>query len=361
MNITGLALPLITAGLLVALLSCGCGVHSAEDAKPSGPGYWTVSDTAGLLAALAEAGPAGGAIVLKPGSYVLEKTVALDNVRLLNIEGSGWSTQIVRRGDGDALVLKDCAFCVIKNLMISGDSSAKSGSGISFRGNSSSNMIDLCRITGFAQSGVHYEGNPKTPMSSNTVKDCHFIDNGGDQLYSFNNNDFYITGNQFGAHGRQGKSAPRTGCVLDHSSAGTYTRNYHWGNKNAFRLGPGAHYDRIENNRFEESYEAGVIIGDPKGDSSFYNILTGNTIHTNSKGETGVHPAVVAYNSRDIIFCTNQIFSWDTNTYKHKSSLVVVTGCAHWIVKDNTMRNNTGPTLVYDKDAGHIVSDNVTD
>ena len=73
----------------------------------------------------------------------------------------------------------------------------------------------------------------------------------GDQLWSFHNNDFYIVGNQFGTH----RDFPRTGCVLDHSSAGSYSLNYHWGNHVALRMGPGANYNRIENNRFEESRE----------------------------------------------------------------------------------------------------------
>ena len=70
-------------------------------------------------------------------------------------------------------------------------------------------------------------------MSSNSVRDCHFIGNLGDQLSSRHNNDFYIVGNQFGTH----RAHPRSGCLLDHSSAGTYNMNYHWGNQVALRIG----------------------------------------------------------------------------------------------------------------------------
>ena len=178
----------------------------------------------------------------------------------------------------------------------------------------------------------------------------------GDQIHSRYNNDFYITGNQFGAG--PGKN-PGTGCLLDHSSAGSYTLNYHWGNVVALRL-IGAHFNRIENNRLEQSRESGIVIGDPKaGDGSCLNIITGNTIHTNSEHNKGKFPAVVAYYAGDTTFCQNQIFSWDSNSQLHSDGLVIGRGCKNWIVKDNIIRHVTGKALVYDKKAGHIVKDNI--
>lgn len=347
-------------GLAALAVSCALAQEGEDRTEPPKAGYWVVSTVDELVKAVSEAGAMGGAIVLRPGAYVLDRTLRLENIRLLNIEGSGWSTQIIRKGDGDAIELKNSHFCMIRNAMIVGDLSAAAGSGVRFV-DSSSCVVDLCRITSFAQSGVYFEGNPKHPMSSNTVSNCHFIDNRGDQLYSFHNNDFYITGNQFGAHGLVKEKAPRTGCWLDHSSAGTYARNYHWNNRVAMRLGPGAHYNRIENNRFEEAEETGVIIGDPSGDSCVFNIITGNTFHTNSKEKMGAYPAAVAYNAHQTTFTSNQVFSWNSDHHKHKSSLILGAGCVNWIVKDNNFRHNTEKSLVYEESGKHIVADNLMD
>ena len=337
--------------LLIASISWG----KSPDAKPSG--LYNVSSAAALVKAVNNAPKDGATIVLAPGTYEIDKTLVIQDKNTVNIVGSGWNTIIRKRGDGDAIRFTNSHFCTVKNLLMVGDPAAKTGSGIIFK-DTSSCTVDFCRICEFPESGVRFEGNPKSPMSSNTVSDCHFIGNRRDQLYSFNNNDFYISGNQFGTHSK----FPKTGCVLDHSSAGTYTMNYHWGNVNAFRLGPGASFNRIENNRFENSRETGVIIGDPKGgDWSGFNIITGNTIHTNSEDKSGAFPAVEAYDAAEITFCQNQIFSWNSSALKHKSSLIIGRGCRDWIVKDNNFRHNVEKSLVYDENCGHIVKDNLMD
>ncbi|MDI6829504.1 MAG: right-handed parallel beta-helix repeat-containing protein, partial [Armatimonadota bacterium] len=250
--------------------------------------------------------------------------------------------------------------CSVRNLAITGDPEAKAGSGIVFKDGEWSGIayIDYCRIMNFAESGIRFEGNPKAPFSSNTVSNCWLVGNLGDQLYSRNNNDFYISGNQFGS---QPNRVPRTGALLDHSSAGTYTKNYHWGNYVALRI-IGSNFNRIENNRLEQSRESGIVIGDPKANEwSQLNIILGNTIHTNSETNFGKFPAVVAYNAVDTTFCCNQIFSWDSNSTKMKSGLVLGSGCRNWIVKDNIIRHYVEEAIVYDKKAGHIVKDNILD
>lgn len=338
------------------LLLCSIALLPTVSFAGDGPGHWVVSDVESLTKAVSEVTPSGGTIVLRPGNYVIEHPLRFEGVRLLNIEGGGWSTQIHKKGDGDAIVFKDCSFCAVRDLLISGDGKSKAGSGIHYVGQSSSCTVDFCRITGFAESGVRYDGDANSPMSSNTVRDCHFIDNRQVQLHSRYNNDFYIIGNQFGAHS---KPSPRIGCFLDHSSAGTYTLNYHWGNVNAFHLGPGSHYNRIENNRFEESRETGIIIGAPDSkEATVHNSFIGNTIHTNSEGSSGVYPAVAAYYAHAFIFTGNQVFSWDCNSVKHKASLVLDDHCMHWIIRDNIFRHNTDKALIYNREGQHIVKDN---
>lgn len=345
---------------LIALsLVCGtaCAREGAKD-EQAAVKLLNVTNSAELVEALKQAGRGGYTVNLAPGAYVLSETVEFSGVHHVNIVGSGWNTTISKPNGGDVFVFTNCGFCTVRNLLIHGNQNADSGSGIVFRGKSSSCTVDYCRISNFPQSGIRFEGVRETPQSTNTVSNCHFIGNLQDQLYSHHNNDFFIVGNQFGTHG----GVPKVGCRLDHSSAGTYTMNYHWGNVNAMILGPGAHYNRIENNRFEESKETGVILGDPKGrDGNCFNIITGNTFHTNSQGDSGKYPAVDAYDSAEITFCQNQIFSWDSATYKHKSSLIIGRNCRNWIVKDNIFRHNTQKALEYEEGAGHIIKDNFTD
>lgn len=335
---------------------------SAQAAPDAGPGYWNVASAPELIQAAAAMPTVGGTIVLRPGAYVLDAPLRFSKTNHVNLIGSGWDTTIQRRGAGDAIVFADCSFCVVRDLLINGDIGAAEGSGIVYHGQSGSCTVTSCRISSFAESAVRYDGDPKVPQSSNSVRDCQLIDNGGDQIASHYNNDFYIEGNQFGAHGRSGAGAPRTGALLDHSAAGTYTRNYHWGNRVALRVGAGSHFNRIENNRFEQSRETGILIGDPAGREGVYLcILLGNTIHTNSEGTPGAFPAVEAHHAHDFTFCANQAFSWDSATVKHSSALVLGAGCDGWIVKDNILRHCKGPALVYDDKSGHIVKDNITD
>jgi hypothetical protein len=192
------------------------------------------------------------------------------------------------------------------------------------------------------------------------VRDCHFIGNREAQLYSLCNNDFFIIGNQFGTH----SATPQFGAQLVRSSAGTYSMNYHWGNTVALQLGPGSNFNRIENNRFENSLHEGLAIGSPEPPEGFegycaLNIILGNTFHTNSIAEKGRYDAVLAYDATDTTFCANQVFSWDSATCRHRAALELGRGCGSWIVKDNILRHHTGPALVFDPAAGHIVKDNI--
>ncbi|MHB0998334.1 MAG: right-handed parallel beta-helix repeat-containing protein [Armatimonadota bacterium] len=354
---------IIVPVITLSILSCAVGADDVPPLKPApkpSPIIAQVSDTAGLLDAISRLDPQGGTIVLAPGTYEIKDSIVIKHSNVY-ITGSGWNTVIRKQGEGDAIVFDGSLWCCgVKNLTIEGDPAAKKGSGIVFRNGEWSGIcvVDYCQIKFFAESGVRFEGNPKKPFSSNTVSNCWMIHNLGDQLYSYHNNDYYIFGNQFGTGGER---TPRSGALLQNSSAGTYTMNYHWGNLVGLRLGPGSHYNRIENNRMEQSRESGIVIGDPKGgEGSVYNIITGNTIHTNSETNSGLYPAVAAYDSFHTTFCTNQILSWACDVVKHKHGLVIERS-GEWIVKDNFFRHHAEKALVYDKKAGHLIKDNKMD
>jgi hypothetical protein len=328
----------------------------ARPPAPALPRAWDVATSAQLVAAAARIGSRGGTIRLAPGDYTLTKPLLFRNTNHIVLQGSGWNTTIRFEGPGAALTFDDCAFTFIRDLLI--DGGGKAGSGIVFRGKgSSSNTVDQCRISSFAASGIRFEGDAALPQSSNTVSRCHLIGNMKEQLYSRYNNDFYMIRNQFGTHGK----FPEVGAYLVNSSAGSYTLNYHWGNRVAFRMAAGSHFNRIENNRFENSRAEGVILGDETPWACMLTIFTGNTVHTNSEGAPGKHAAMTATNVHDCTFTSNQVFSWDATHVKHLHSLVLGAGCRNWIVKDNILRANEGPSLVYAEGNGHIVKDNLAD
>ncbi len=341
------------------LCVCACCTAAFGADAPVKSRVWKVADVTGLVTAVKEIGADGGLISIEPGEYEISEPLVFRAKSAVNLVGSGWSTIIKRKGSGDAIVFEgSCWNCRIHGLTLQGDKDAKTGSGIIFRKGEWSGIcvVDYCHIDGFPESGIRFEGDARKPFSSNTVSGCWLTNNRGDQLYSHYNNDFYFTANQFGTGPR---CCPRTGAWLDHSSAGTYTLNYHWGNVVALRLGPGANFNRVENNRFEQSRETGVLIGEPKGDVCQLNIITGNTIHTNSRGNSGRFNAVEAHNAVATTFTCNQIFSWDSATCKAKSGVVFGDNCRQWIVKDNIVRDCTEKPIVCGDNDGHIVKDNI--
>lgn len=345
----------------IACLSGVLCLFAALGASAASDKLITVGNTQELLAAVKQAGKGSVTITMKPGAYVIDQPLRFTDTPLVNLRGSGWNTQLIRRGAGDAVVFARAGFCSVRDLLIEGDKTAASGSGIVFEPGCSSCTVENCRIVQFGSSGIRFRGDPKSPQSSNTVRNCHLINNGGEQLSSLHNNDFYIIGNQFG-HDRWGRpERPRAGCRLEHSSAGTYSENYHWGNVNALQM-VRCNFNRLVNNRFEESSEAGVVIGeDAEWSGGAYNILVGNTIHTNSQGNKGVHPAVLARQASMVTFTSNQILSWDSNSTMHRDGLVLGAGCSRWIVKDNIIHHWTGKPVVGDDSAAHIIRDNIVD
>lgn len=354
-------------GLLVSILSMVIRIDASEindehrNPAPLPPVFANVSNVKELLDAVSRLDEKGGTIILAPGTYEIENTITIKNSNVY-IVGNGWNTIIKKLGDGDAIVFSGSLYCCgVRNLAIEGNPNASNGSGIVFRDGEWSGIctIDYCYIRFFRESGIKFDGNKDKPFSSNTVSNCWLQGNLGDQLCSINNNDFYFYANQLGC-GPDGKF-PRSGAMLSRSSAGTYTMNYHWGNIVGLRVGPGANFNRFENNRIENSRQSGVIIGSSTPDTwNMFNIFTGNTIHTNSEEKSGGYSAFIAYDTHETTFTSNQFLSWASDQIKQKNCLELER-CKDWIIKDNIFRHYTGKAVVYSKKDGHIVKDNLSD
>jgi len=361
--------------VVVVVLAGFAGIHASGPAggrllaADTGPVSFDATNVAELRAALQalSGSTAGGMIRLAPGNYELDadatgvvQPLRLAGASAVNIVGSGWNTVLHRSDAGNLFELENVNFTVIRDLMVAGPgASASSGSGLVFR-NSSAITVENCRIQRFAESAVRFEGSPMHSVSGNRLQNCQLVGNRGSQIYGYYNNDFFIQGNKIGAPAASDGTYIETavnGTLLDNCSAGTYTMNYHWGNDVAFRLAPGSRYNRIENNRFEESGTWGIVIGDPAVDPgpTYHNTFIGNTIHTNSRSASGTYSAVIAYDSQFVVFTGNQMFSWDAARYKHRAGLELARRCWHWTVRDNVFRHDVVGPVILGTNIGDIV------
>ena len=269
--------------IAIAFIFLALACH-AQQPKPAD---LTVSNAKELTEAVKALPWTGGRISLGPGEYEISETLVFQGTCFLTIEGSGASTVIRKKGTGDLMLFEgNCWHNTISSLTLESDPAAGSGSGIVFvsdknGGHCGDTAIKDCRIRNFAGSGVRFEGESRTPQSSNKVQWCYFQNNRGHQLYLRSSNDFHIVGNQFGG---SSEVLPSSGCFMENCSAGTYTMNYHWDNAKGLVMGAECNFNRIENNRFEESAACGLQIGDENGRCG-YDIITGNTFHTNSKNK----------------------------------------------------------------------------
>jgi hypothetical protein len=62
-----------------------------------------------------------------------------------------------------------------------------------------------------------------------------------------------------------------------------------------------------------------------------------------------------------VTFCNNQVFSWNSEQFRHRHSLLVDTSCNHWIVTGNIFRHNTHEAMIYDHSRQMIVKDNLAE
>lgn len=301
----------------------------------------------------------GCTIFIAPGTYTLNngEVLAMTNFNVHFI-GSGWDTVIQKTGNGDGITFTNTN-CSVQNLTIKADPAATTGSGIVFSGASAGRWVQGCWICSFPVSGVRFLGPSNAPQSTNSVSDCLFSDNRGDQLYLNYSHDFYIRGNYFQGY----SSIPTSGICLDNASAGSVAKNYCFGNRVGMKMLPGCHYNRVESNRFDSNYREGLVIGGTAaGNFNQFSIFVGNMFYNNSRESYGIYSAAAAYNTDYCMFRENQVFVSDAQSFKHDWGLVLSTagtGCHKWIVTTNTFRDNRSGTVSYSGSVGHIVADNI--
>lgn len=313
-----------------------------------------VTNTTELLSAVAALPVDGGTINMDPGVYQISSTITIANMCYVNLVGSGANTIIRRTGDGDALVFTNVWYGSLHDLCVD-STGTTSGSGIRFTTGCSGCLVDSCRVTNFPASGISFEGSWTYPMYTNRLYASELSGNKGLQLYMYVNYDFYIGRCKFLGNGAN----PASGATIDASYGGLCILNNFSGNTVGMRLTYGSSQNRIENNCFGECSQEGLILGTTGSAGSWRTIITGNNFQTNSMATLGGYPAAHIYNSVDVTFTGNAIYSNTPATYKHSYGVKIETDAWNCFVTDNIIRHYTASAVSYSTGYGHIVKDNI--
>lgn len=335
-----------------------CGVARAEDT----PVYAEVSSVEELRAAVEQLKPAtGGAIHMKPGTYMLKEPVTIGGISNFSIFGAGRGKTVIKRvGDGDALIFsKTCNNCSVRDLRIVGDPSATTGSGIVFRDAewSGLSIIDGCTIEGFPENGVFFDGKDMTPMSSNMVSNCTLKNNRKAQLRSSANNDYYFIRNTMLVD--DPKASDAFGIYTRFTSAGTIAYNEISGCRIGVKLDKSCSMNRLEFNTVRNCAESAFDCGMDTPASyeitkvpaeQFYTGWEWNVPHEvrantenmfcwNLIRVTGANEGFVALNARTSAFTTfygNRVEAESPI----KSVLSLGRNCMSWVIAENELRGD---------------------
>lgn len=283
--------------------------------------------------ALTNAVGSGDVRITLPAGTFLINPIIFTGKNNVWIDGAGIeATKIALSGAGTALTFSNCQWLRMTNLSVrvNGTPQAVSGTvGVRLDTGSANAEFERVSFVGFHQDGLQLVGTSGTPLSGNKVENCYFLGNGNRQLYSFNNNDFHISDNQFGRLAGITKAA--FGAYLEESSAGNYEANYHWDNGVACAFSS-SNYNTVASNRFEESDTNGFIYN---GGSQV--VFTDNKVHTNSQLSTGAHDGAYFASVDGLIVTDNLAFSFTATT--HRWAVNVDTGCTNVTVENNKLKN----------------------
>ena len=263
------------SGRFTATALCGY-ITSAFGAIVSVKSYGAVgdgvtNDTSAITAAINAC--ASRSLFFPKGIYLCDP-VTFSGVDHVRVFGEGrWASQIKVRSTGVGWTFSNCQGVNLERLSFEQNTSNCTGVRIDL--GSSLAIVDDVRFAGFGVHGLEMVGTTPTPLSGSRVTGCLFLQNQAAGLYFDNNNDFWVRGNQFGT---TSGGPPDFGCLMESSSAGTYSENYHWGNTVGLRA-ESCNYNRYVGNRFEQNKHEGVALS-----AGADNIFMGNTIHTNSNG-----------------------------------------------------------------------------
>jgi hypothetical protein len=233
---------------------------------------------------------------------------------------------------------------LITKLGLLPDTSISGTEGIRIDENSNIRVIE-CIIYSFRGAGVRFTGTLASQISGCIVRDNLFLSNGKDgtsaQLDTYYANDFSYTGNQFGSFSPT-TEFPAVGVRLDYSSNGFFSDNLIWACVNGGNF-TNSRYNRIANNRFEESRQNGCQIVNC---DEF--IFTGNWLNDNSSATTNTYNHLTLQNVQRSVFSSNSFYPWDYPSTVAKYSIEL---------KTNSTFNTFSSNKSVEPGTAHIVLD----
>lgn len=342
----------LTGSSLIGFLQAGVGAvlrtmqSKARDVVSikdfGGVGDDATDNTTALINAINSLGAAGGCVRFPAGTYRITPT-SFSNLNNITLEGVGRYNSIIRlSAAGIAMRFNNCQWLTIRNLYFGQTGAAQSlagAVGVQLDGNSSNGLIEDCGFFAFAGGGVNVNGLPGAAQSGNQVINNYFIGNGGTQLRFASSNDFHIEGNQFGY--LLGVAGAAIGCLLDTSSAGSYTNNYHWNNTIGCKS-INSFYNRIIGNRFEENGRQGLWL-----ESANNCIVNGNTFHTNSLETYGAYDNAYFKNLVQCVISNNTSFDFSGGVSNHRWGMYIDNACDGVSIHGNKASGYTaGPIYI---------------
>ena len=292
-------------------------------------GDGVTDDTSAIQAAI----NSGATEIHVPKGVYLVSPLTITGKSSLQICGTdvAFGSQFKLKQSGAIFNLVGSSNVLITKLGLLPDTSIPETEGIRINETSNIRVIE-CLICSFKGAGVRFTGTLESQISGCIIRDNLFLSYGKDgtsaQLDTYYANDFSYTGNQFGSLAPT-TEFPAVGVRLDYSSNGFFSDNLIWASVEGGNF-TNSKYNRIVNNRFEQSRHSGVQI-----DTCEEFIFTGNWINANSQSPTNTYNQLTVTNTKNSTFCSNIFFSWDYPSVVAKNSIELKTNSQF-----NTFANN---------------------
>lgn len=274
-------------------------------------GDGVTNDTTAILAAITAAATSGIARIYFPaGTYVFHPAVVPNLANLTFYGDNKLSSLLALPVTGTMLTFQNAQWLKFSQLgfkLLGTPQGIANTYGVQVDTASGNCAFDDCLFLGFSKDGLRLVGTSLAQLSGMQVRNCMFLGNGGDQLYSLYSNDFHISDNQYGS--LAGITHAVYGCLLDHSSAGNYEGNYHWDNGTGLKADT-CNYANYSNNRVEQSGNENVLIS-----GGSYIQFLGNRLHTPSNLATGTKDNALFQNVNTLEVSDNKLFTFDPAVY----------------------------------------------
>ena len=318
----------------------------------------TQNDTAFLQAAL----DTGLDIIVDPGVYRhTGLTITNKDSQVLKGPGGLYKAQFFLTTAGNSVTLTSSTNIEFTDLGWTSDATVAGTAGIVTDGMSSLRVYKNIFYR-FKGPGVKMGGDLTHQISGCIIRDNLFLSCGTDgtspQLEGNYSQDYSYTGNQLGSIGPFGPSnRPALGVRLTACSNGYFADNLIWQCTVGALFQTGCNYNRITNNRFEESQREGVIF-------SFCdeNIILGNWINDNSLETTNTYDGFGMYTCVHNTVSNNIVYNWEQPTILQKNSFIIAnastnntfsgnksryTGTTHFIISGDSPANSFDKTTRY--------------